>query len=99
MGGASVSGSNSDAAERLVARLLVSDENGSWAIVEEALAGGAAPRNVYVDLFGPALRMIGDLWARGAITVADSIVHRWSSVGWWDASGRSSAHGVRGRAR
>ena len=90
---------NSDAAERLVARLLVSDENGSWAIVEEALAGGAAPRNVYVDLFGPALRMIGDLWARGAITVADSIVHRWSSVGWWDASGRSSAHGVRGRAR
>ncbi len=69
---------DADAAERLVARLLVSDENGSWAIVEEALAGGAAPRNVYVDLFGPALRMIGDLWARGAITVADE--HRASVV-------------------
>ena len=69
---------DSDAAERLVARLLVSDENGSWAIVEEALAGGASPRNVYVDLFGPALRMIGDLWARGAITVADE--HRASVV-------------------
>jgi excisionase family DNA binding protein len=72
---------DSNAAERLVARLLVSDENGCWGIVQEALAGGAAPRDVYVDLFGPALRMIGDLWARGAITVADEhrasvVVHR-----------------------
>lgn len=72
---------DSNAAERLVARLLVSDENGSWAIVQEALAGGAAPRDVYVELFGPALRTIGELWARGNITVADEhrasvVVHR-----------------------
>lgn len=72
---------DSNAAERLVARLLVSDENGSWAIVQEALTGGAVPRDVYVELFGPALRTIGDLWARGAISVADEhraavVVHR-----------------------
>jgi len=72
---------DSNAAERLVARLLVSDENGSWAIVQEALAGGAAPRDVYVELFGRALTTIGELWARGAITVADEhrasvVVHR-----------------------
>ncbi len=72
---------DASAAERLVARLLVSDENGCWGIVQEALAGGATPRDVYVDLFGPALSMIGDLWARGAITVADEhrasvVVHR-----------------------
>jgi excisionase family DNA binding protein len=69
---------DSNAAERLVARLLVSDENGCWGMVQEALAGGAAPRDVYVDLFGPALRVIGDLWARGVITVADE--HRASVV-------------------
>jgi excisionase family DNA binding protein len=69
---------DSNAAERLVARLLVSDESGSWAIVQEALAGGAAPRDVYVELLGPALSMIGDLWARGSITVADE--HRASVV-------------------
>jgi len=72
---------DSSTAERLVARLLVSDENGCWGIVQEALTGGAAPRDVYVELFGPALRTIGDLWARGAITVADEhrasvVVHR-----------------------
>jgi len=72
---------DSNAAERLVARLLVSDESGCWGIVQEALAGGAAPRDIYVDLFGPALIMIGDLWERDAITVADEhrasvVVHR-----------------------
>jgi excisionase family DNA binding protein len=72
---------DSNAAERLVARLLVSDENGSWAIVQEALAGGAAPKDIYVELFCPALTMIGELWARGDITVADEhrasvVVHR-----------------------
>lgn len=72
---------DSNAAERLVARLLVSDENGCWGMVQEALAGGAVPRDVYVDLFCPALRVIGDHWARGVITVADEhrasvVVHR-----------------------
>jgi excisionase family DNA binding protein len=72
---------DSNAAERLVARLVVSDESGCWSIVEEALAGGAVPRDIYVELFGPALIMIGDLWERGAITVADEhrasvVVHR-----------------------
>jgi len=72
---------DSNASDRLVARLLVGDEGGCWGIVQEALAGGAVPRDVYVDLFGPALITIGDLWERGVITVADEhrasvVVHR-----------------------
>lgn len=69
---------DSNAAERLAARLLVGDENGSWNIAQEMLAGGAVARDVYIDLFVPALRLIGDFWASGAITVADE--HRASVV-------------------
>jgi MerR family transcriptional regulator, light-induced transcriptional regulator len=69
---------DSNAGERFVARLLVGDENGCWALAQEVLGGGAAPRDVYVELFAPALRLIGDLWDQGAITVADE--HRASVV-------------------
>ena len=72
---------DADASERFVARLLVGDENGCWGIAQEVLGGGASPRDVYVELIGSALRLIGDLWHQGAITVADEhrasvVVHR-----------------------
>jgi len=59
------------AVDRLTARLIAGDEAGSWAIAQEAQVGGAAPRDVYLELFGPAMRTIGERWANGHITVAD----------------------------
>lgn len=70
--------SRQSAVERLAARLIAGDEGGSWLIVEELQVGGASPRVVYLELFGPAMRKIGERWAAGVITVADE--HRASVV-------------------
>lgn len=75
---ASTAETRQSSAERLTARLIAGDEAGSWAITEEVLASGATPRAVYLELFGPALRAIGERWADGHITVADE--HRASVV-------------------
>lgn len=64
--------------DRLVTRLIVGDESGCWTIVQEFQGGGAAAKNVYLDLFVPAMRVIGDRWALGKITVAQE--HRASAV-------------------
>ena len=63
---------------RLEARLLAADEPGAWAIVESALAGGANPADVHLDLLGPTLVDVGDQWAAGTLSIADE--HRASSV-------------------
>jgi MerR family transcriptional regulator, light-induced transcriptional regulator len=63
---------------RLEARLLAADEPGAWAVVESALAAGASPVDVHLDLLGPALVDVGDQWAYGALTIADE--HRASAV-------------------
>lgn len=63
---------------RLEARLLAADEPGAWAVVEAALAGGASPADVHLDLLGPTLVDVGDQWAEGTLTIADE--HRASSV-------------------
>ncbi len=70
--------SGGDPVVRLVRRLLEGDENGSWAIAQEALSGGATPTYVYQELFAPAMRIIGERWSRGEVTVADE--HRASVV-------------------
>lgn len=44
-----------DRTSRLGDRLVVGDEPGSWAIVEEALASGTTPEACFVDLIGAAL--------------------------------------------
>ena len=56
---------------RLEDRLVAGDEGGAWAVIEAALASGMEPTAVYLDLLGPALRSIGDRWARGQLSVAD----------------------------
>jgi excisionase family DNA binding protein len=66
------------AVERLVSRLVAGDEAGGWGIVQEALVGGFAPTKVYLDLFVPALRSVGQQWADGHLSVADE--HRASVV-------------------
>ena len=63
---------------RLAQRMAAGDEAGSWTIVEEALASGSGPGEIYLELVVPALRRIGDAWASGAMTVADE--HRASVV-------------------
>lgn len=55
----------------LVRRLVAGDEGGAWALTESVLAGGASPSDLYLRLFVPALRMIGESWQRGDISVAD----------------------------
>lgn len=64
--------------ERLSARLIAGDEAGSWGIAEEAQVSGATAKEIYLELFAPAMRTIGEKWAEGAITVADE--HRASVV-------------------
>ncbi|WKZ81756.1 MAG: cobalamin-dependent protein [Acidimicrobiia bacterium] len=64
--------------ERLEDRLLAGDRPGSWGVVESALASGLDPVRFYVDVLAPALRRIGDGWARGDFSVAEE--HRASVV-------------------
>lgn len=56
---------------RLATRLIDGDENGAWAILTEALSGGASPPALYLNLLAPSMKDIGDRWASGAISVAD----------------------------
>ncbi len=64
--------------DRLVARLMAGDEPGCWTIVQEFQSGGATAKGVYLDLFVPAMRTIGERWSLGQITVAAE--HRASAV-------------------
>ena len=63
---------------RLAQRMAAGDEAGSWSIIEDALASGVGPGEIYTELVVPALRRIGDAWQSGAMTVADE--HRASAV-------------------
>jgi excisionase family DNA binding protein len=67
-----------EAPRTLVSRLVAADEAGSWAVLESALASGAEPDRVLLDLLGPALTGIGDGWAAGTLDVADE--HRATAV-------------------
>jgi methanogenic corrinoid protein MtbC1 len=56
--------------ERLEARLTAGDGSGAWAVIEAALASGAEPDMLYLDVIAPALRRIGDAWAAGELDIA-----------------------------
>jgi len=56
--------------ERLAERLVAGDGVGSWTIVERALASGAEPGEVHLDLLGPALELVGYRWASGRWSIA-----------------------------
>lgn len=55
----------------LASRLIGGDEPGAWSVVEATMSGGADPGDVYMDLFVPALRLVGERWEHGEIGVAD----------------------------
>jgi excisionase family DNA binding protein len=59
------------ATSRMLDRLLAGDELGAWTIAESALASGAEPADIHLDLLAPALRAIGEQWQSGAIDVGD----------------------------
>lgn len=64
--------------ERLESRMVAGDLNGSWGVVEAALASGTEPGEVYSEILAPALTSIGERWARGEIAIEDE--HLASSV-------------------
>jgi len=53
----------------LEGRLLAGDVTGAWSLVEDALAHGARPSDIYIEVLAPALRHIGEGWASGLVTV------------------------------
>jgi MerR family transcriptional regulator, light-induced transcriptional regulator len=54
----------------LVAALLDGDANRASEVIDGLLEGGADPRAIATDVLGPALTVIGNLWASGEISVA-----------------------------
>lgn len=62
----------------MAARLVAGDEAGAWVLVEAALASGAEPDEVLLDIIGAAMTEVGTQWEVGTIDVADE--HRASGV-------------------
>ena len=83
--------------DQVADRLVAGDEPGVWALVEAALASGAEPAGIHVDLLAPALRSIGDHWASGELSVADE--HRASVVAQRIVSRLGPMFARRGRRR
>lgn len=52
-------------------RLIAGDENGTYQLIDNAMASGAAADEVYLDLISPAMVSIGNRWAAGEISIAD----------------------------
>ena len=65
-------------AARLECRLVAGDEVGAWGVVEAALAAGAEPPAIYLEVLAPALAAIGEAWAAGEVDV--SVEHRASAI-------------------
>jgi len=59
-----------DWAARLQQRLLAGDRLGAKNVVDAALAAGAEPDEVCLDVIAPAMRGIGECWADGRCDVA-----------------------------
>jgi hypothetical protein len=49
--------------------MLAGDVEGSWNVVEAAMASGMEPADVYVDVLTPAMHTIGQSWRDGDIGV------------------------------
>lgn len=56
--------------ERLLQRMLVADQAGSWRVVEAAQTSGMSIRDVYLEMIIPAMRKVGEEWAQGNISIA-----------------------------
>src|SRR5688572_17826902 len=68
----------SEGPAKLAARMVAGDEAGAWALLDAMLGSGTDPLELYLDILVPALRAVGDGWARGELSVADE--HRAAAV-------------------
>lgn len=64
--------------KRVEERLLEGDENGAWALIENALTAGLEPQEIHLGVLSPALVSIGERWSTGEVSVAQE--HRASAV-------------------
>src|SRR3954452_17775302 len=55
--------------DRLQARLLSGDIEGSWQLMETAMTSGFEPGEIYVRLLAPSLHAIGASWESGRISI------------------------------
>jgi len=55
--------------ERLQARMLVGDVEGSWHVIEAAMASGLVPIEIYVGVLAPSLHAVGASWQSGRVSV------------------------------
>ena len=55
---------------RYVDAVTAGDTRGAHAIVAELVESGADPRTICLEVLGPALRAVGDLWQLGRASVA-----------------------------
>ena len=60
----------SDVRRRYVKELLAPDARAAWAVIDDAVAHGAAPRRIYLEILTPAMEEIGRLWETARIGVA-----------------------------
>ncbi len=58
-----------DIAEKYLKSLLKRDKRKSSTIVLDAVKSGISIENIYMEVFNPVMKEIGDLWYRGEITV------------------------------
>lgn len=56
--------------ERLLQRLVVADQAGSWKVIEAAQASGMPVAGVYTEMIVPSLVRIGEAWSKGEISIA-----------------------------
>jgi excisionase family DNA binding protein len=54
---------------RLQARMLRGDVEGSWQVIEAAMASGFEPSEVYLQLLAPTLHAIGASWRSGSVSI------------------------------
>ena len=71
-------GARVDWCARLGDRLIDGDETGAWTVIEDSMASGLEPRDVYLEVLSPALAAIGAGWAAGEVTIAEE--HRATAV-------------------
>jgi methanogenic corrinoid protein MtbC1 len=58
-------------ARSFLAALIAGDEVEAEVAVRDALRAGLTTARINEEIVTPALRLVGDLWARGEISVAD----------------------------
>ena len=78
-------------------RLIAGDENGTYQLIDDAMAAGATAEEVYLDLIGPAMTAIGERWHDGELSIADE--HVASSTALRVVSRLGSRVAARGRSR